>query len=101
MIPPLLCRSSLQRQVVHRCRTPPAAASSGGTPRWLALFCYRSSQVMHDLSLHGSHSLVAQLDRRIAERIDGELQFLDGISYPGIFALSKANAPALRSSHHA
>jgi len=37
----------------------------------------------------------AELDRRIAERIDGELQFLDGISYPGIFALSKVHRATL------
>jgi len=31
----------------------------------------------------------AEVDKRIAERIEGELLFLDGISYGGLFALSK------------
>merc|ERR1719157_495014 len=38
---------------------------------------------------------VAQVDERIAARIDGELQFLDGISWTGIWALSKRHRKTL------
>merc|ERR1712070_606971 len=37
----------------------------------------------------------AQVDERIAARIDGELQFLDGISWAGIWALSKKHRQTL------
>merc|ERR1719163_1689994 len=30
-----------------------------------------------------------EVDRRISERLEGELQFLDGLSWPGLWALSK------------
>jgi thermospermine synthase len=36
-----------------------------------------------------------EVDKRIAERITGELQFLDGESWPGIFALSKKHRKTL------
>mmetsp|Transcript_54426 Transcript_54426/g.100568 ORF Transcript_54426/g.100568 Transcript_54426/m.100568 type:complete len:319 (-) Transcript_54426:55-1011(-) len=36
-----------------------------------------------------------ELDKRIADRIDGELQFLDGQSWPGIWALSKKHRKTL------
>merc|ERR1712187_1053955 len=36
-----------------------------------------------------------EVDKRIADRIDGELQFLDGYSWPGIFALSKKHRQTL------
>jgi len=36
-----------------------------------------------------------QLDQRIAERIDGELKFLDGESFKGIFSLSKVHRKTL------
>jgi thermospermine synthase len=38
---------------------------------------------------------VEEVDRRIADRITGELQFLDGQSWPGIFALSKKHRQTL------
>jgi len=38
---------------------------------------------------------VAQVDELIAARIDGELQFLDGISWTGIWALSKKHRKTL------
>jgi len=38
-----------------------------------------------------------QVDARIAERIRGELRFLDGESYRGLFCLSKAHRATLRS----
>merc|ERR1712224_866310 len=37
----------------------------------------------------------AQVDERIASRIDGELQFLDGICWAGIWALSKKHRKTL------
>merc|ERR1712232_583821 len=36
-----------------------------------------------------------EVDKRIASRIDGELQFLDGYSWPGIWALSKKHRATL------
>merc|ERR1712139_673114 len=36
-----------------------------------------------------------EVDKRIAARIDGELQFLDGESWRGIFALSKKHRKTL------
>merc|ERR1712166_582854 len=36
-----------------------------------------------------------EVDKRIAERITGELQFLDGEMWPGIFALSKKHRKTL------
>merc|ERR1711920_366100 len=36
-----------------------------------------------------------EVDRRISERIVGELQFLDGISWTGIWALSKKHRKTL------
>merc|ERR1712187_971900 len=36
-----------------------------------------------------------EVDKRIAARIDGELQFLDGISWHGIWALSKKHRKTL------
>jgi len=42
------------------------------------------------------HSLtVEEVDKRIAERVNGELQFLDGESWIGIFALSKKHRKTL------
>jgi hypothetical protein len=38
---------------------------------------------------------VERVDQLIAERIDGELQFLDGQSWPGIWALSKKHRKTL------
>ena len=37
------------------------------------------------------------LDQRIADRIKGELQFLDGESYRGLFTLSKVHRKTLAS----
>jgi len=36
-----------------------------------------------------------EVDRRIAERVEGELQFLDGVSWRGIWALSKRHRKTL------
>lgn len=36
-----------------------------------------------------------EVDKRIADRINGELQFLDGASWPGIWALSKKHRATL------
>jgi len=38
---------------------------------------------------------IEEVDRRIAERINGELQFLDGVSWRGIWALSKTHRKTL------
>lgn len=38
---------------------------------------------------------VEDVDKLIAERINGELQFLDGVSWPGIWALSKVHRKTL------
>lgn len=38
---------------------------------------------------------VEEVDKRIEERIEGELQFLDGISWQGIWALSKKHRKTL------
>ena len=43
---------------------------------------------------------VDEVDARIADRIDGELRFLDGISYQGIFSLSKAIRKTLAEETH-
>mmetsp|Transcript_4601 Transcript_4601/g.12232 ORF Transcript_4601/g.12232 Transcript_4601/m.12232 type:complete len:319 (+) Transcript_4601:69-1025(+) len=40
-----------------------------------------------------------QVDARIAERIKGELRFLDGESYRGLFCLSKAHRATLRAEN--
>lgn len=37
----------------------------------------------------------AEVDRRIQERVEGELQFLDGVSWQGIWALSKKHRKTL------
>ena len=36
-----------------------------------------------------------EIDARIAERINGELKFLDGISWQGVFAISKVHRKTL------
>merc|ERR1712039_655615 len=41
------------------------------------------------------HLSAEGVDRRIADRIDGELQFLDGVSWAGIWALSKKHRKTL------
>ena len=38
---------------------------------------------------------VEEVDARIAERINGELKFLDGVSWQGVFALSKLHRKTL------
>merc|ERR1711988_1026781 len=40
---------------------------------------------------------VEDVDRLIADRINGELQFLDGVSWQGIFALSKKHRKTLEA----
>lgn len=37
-----------------------------------------------------------EVDRRIAERVTGEMQFLDGQSYQGLFCLSKRHRKTLK-----
>ena len=38
---------------------------------------------------------IEEVDERIAQRINGELKFLDGISWQGLFALSKVHRKSL------
>ena len=64
---------------------PRPAAASHPQPRTLDLA----------LAPNGVLAPLAQVDARISERISGELRFLDGESYTGLFALSKAHRKTL------